>query len=77
MAIIIKLDKEGCAVNCSDASPSGLPKSTLSHHYKVLRESGLVWSERKGTEVFNTLRKEEIDRKFAGVLESILAAAQT
>src|SRR5579872_1469490 len=48
-----------------------LPPSTLSFHYKVLRDAGLVHSEKIGVEVINTLRKKEIDRRFPGLLGSI------
>ena len=44
-------------------------------HYKVLREAGLIRSERRGTEVVNTLRCDEINAKFPGVLPAILKAA--
>lgn len=50
-----------------------LPPSTLSFHYKVLREAGLVRSEKKGVEVINVLRKKEIDKRFPKLLDSILA----
>lgn len=75
LAIVSKLIAGGCPMNCSTAAPDRLPKSTQSHHYKVLREAGLIRSERRGTEVVNTLRCEEIDAKFPGVLPAILKAA--
>ena len=61
-------------MNCSSAAPTRLPKSTQSHHYQVLREAGLIRSERRGTEVVNTLRCSEINAKFPGVIPTILAA---
>ena len=62
-------------MNCSSAAPDKLPKSTQSHHYQVLREAGLIRSERRGTEVVNTLRCAEINAKFPGVIPAILTAA--
>lgn len=51
-----------------------LSQSTTSHHFRVLREGGLVYSERKGKECLNTLRTAELEAKFPGVMKSILAA---
>jgi DNA-binding transcriptional ArsR family regulator len=77
LAIVRKLAAGGCPMNCSAAAPDGLPKSTQSHHYQVLREAGLIRSERRGTEVVNTLRCAEIDAKFPGVIHAILKVADT
>jgi DNA-binding transcriptional ArsR family regulator len=75
LAIIRKLAAGGCPMNCSAAAPERLPKSTQSHHYQVLREAGLIRSERRGTEVINILRWAEVDAKFPGVIPAILRAA--
>lgn len=65
-----------CPLKCSAAAPEHLPKSTMSHHFQILREAGLVTSERRGTEVVNTLRRDEVDALFPGVLASVLKAAK-
>jgi DNA-binding transcriptional ArsR family regulator len=75
LAIILNLAAGNCPMNCSKAAPERLPKSTQSHHYQVLREAGLIRSERRGTEVVNTLRSAEIDAKFPDVIPAILTAA--
>jgi len=75
LAIVRRLAAENCPMNCSAAAPVDLPKSTQSHHYQVLRESGLIWSERKGTAVINTLRCDELEQRFPGVVSSVLRAA--
>ena len=49
-----------------------MPPSTLSFHCKVLRDAGLIRSEKKGVEVINMLRKKDIDKRFPGVLDAIL-----
>jgi DNA-binding transcriptional ArsR family regulator len=77
LAILLKLTHGGCPMNCSMAAPDRLPKSTQSHHYKVLREAGLIRSERRGTEVVNTLRCEEINGRFPGVITAVLNAAKS
>lgn len=51
----------------------GRPKSTVSHHFKVLRESGLVLTETTGTMHMNRLRRADIENRFPGLLAAILA----
>ena len=51
-----------------------LPKSTLSQHFKILRESGLVRSERKGVEMHNTTRCAELKERFGEMVAGILDA---
>jgi DNA-binding transcriptional ArsR family regulator len=75
LAIVRKLASRGCPTNCQTGAPDNLPKSTQSHHYQVLREAGLIRSERRGTEVVNTLRCSEIENKFPGLVPAIMKAA--
>lgn len=51
-----------------------IPKSTLSQHFRALREAGLIRSERRGVEMLNTTRSEEIEQRFPGLLPAILKA---
>lgn len=51
-----------------------IPKSTLSHHFKILREAGLIRGERHGVEMHNTSRCNEINQRFPGLLPAILNA---
>lgn len=48
------------------------PPSTVSFHHKILREAGLIRSEKKGVEVINTLRRADIDERFPGLLDAVL-----
>jgi DNA-binding transcriptional ArsR family regulator len=75
LAIVRKLASRGCPTNCQTGAPDNLPKSTQSHHYQVLREAGLIRSERRGTEVVNILRCPEIETKFPGLVPAIMEAA--
>jgi DNA-binding transcriptional ArsR family regulator len=54
----------------------GLPvsKSTASHHFKVLREAGVIAMEIRGRERLITLRRDDLDARFPGLLGSVLAA---
>ena len=51
-----------------------IPKSTLSQHFKALRDAGLIRSERHGVEMRNASRCEEIANRFPGLLPAILSA---
>jgi DNA-binding transcriptional ArsR family regulator len=69
-AIIARLLASG-GLNCGQACEN-LPPSTVSHHHRVLRDAGLIRSERKGVEVINIVRRDEVDRRFPGLLDAIL-----
>jgi DNA-binding transcriptional ArsR family regulator len=66
-----------CSANCvtfAHVAGKAIPKSTLSQHFKVLREAGLVRSERIGVEMQNTSRCTEINSRFPGLLPAIISA---
>ena len=50
-------------------------KSTLTHHFRVLREAGVIRQQELGTSRLNSLRREDLDARFPGLLDAILAAA--
>src|SRR4051794_4529238 len=47
-------------------------KNTLSHHFKVLREAGVIVTHREGTQAFNTLEEDGLNAAFPGLLDAIL-----
>jgi DNA-binding transcriptional ArsR family regulator len=49
----------------------GLTKATRSHHFKVLREAGLTHTRVAGTARHVTLRRDELDRRFPGLLDAV------
>jgi hypothetical protein len=49
-----------------------LPKATLSQHFRILCEAGLIRSERKGVKMHNTTRCAELKERFGGMLTAIL-----
>lgn len=59
------------AATCGELD-GGRPKSTVSHHFKVLREAGLVFTKNNGTIHMNTLRRADIESRFPGLLAAIL-----
>ena len=63
---------EGC-LSCSEAAPCpNMAKSTLSHHFRILREAGLIRTSKVGVENRSVVRAEEIDQRFPGLLELVL-----
>ncbi|MFE9422320.1 ArsR/SmtB family transcription factor [Kitasatospora sp. NPDC006697] len=52
----------------------GVSKSTLTHHWRVLREGGLIWQRPVGRELLLSLRREDLDARFPGLLDAVLAA---
>jgi DNA-binding transcriptional ArsR family regulator len=50
-------------------------KSTCTHHFKVLREAGVIRQRLEGTTRLSSLRREELDRRFPGLLDAVLGAA--
>ena len=54
--------------------PIQVPKSSLSHHFRVLRTSGIIATRRDGTALLNRLRRADLDALFPGLLDSILFA---
>ncbi len=49
-------------------------KSTCTHHFRVLREAGVVRQRPEGTARLNTLRRDDLDARFPGLLDAILDA---
>jgi DNA-binding transcriptional ArsR family regulator len=52
----------------------GRPKSSMSHHFRVLRDAGLVRTRNEGVAHVNALRREDLDRRFPGLLDAVIAA---
>jgi DNA-binding transcriptional ArsR family regulator len=50
-------------------------KSTCTHHFKVLREAGVIHQRQEGTARLNSLRRDDLEARFPGMLASILQAA--
>ena len=77
VAIYADIVGAGCSQNCSNflkVSEREIPKSTLSQHFKALREAGLIRGERVGVEMQNTSRCAEIEGRFPGLIKAIVKA---
>lgn len=77
VAMFADIVSQGCPQSCSNfltVSDKAIPKSTLSQHFKVLREAGLIRSERHGVEMHNVSRCTEIQHRFPGLIQAIVSA---
>jgi DNA-binding transcriptional ArsR family regulator len=75
--IFARIATAGCVEACTVLSTVGdrvIPKSSLSSHFKVLREAGLIRSERRGVEMRNESRCAELDARFPGLVAAIMSA---
>jgi DNA-binding transcriptional ArsR family regulator len=67
------LDKRHGCLSCSEAAPfQDMAKSTLSHHFRILRESGLIRTSKQGVEHLNSVRWNDLNELFPGLLATIM-----
>ena len=74
LRVVRELAADGDELPCSHFD---LPvtKSTTTHHFRVLREAGVIRQIYRGTAKMNGLRRDDLDDLFPGLLDSLLAAA--
>ncbi|GGK90170.1 transcriptional regulator [Sphaerisporangium melleum] len=69
-SIVAQLGSAGADIACGGFDiPVG--KSTATHHFKVLREAGLIRQYYRGTSRMNALRRAEVDQAFPGLLDAL------
>jgi DNA-binding transcriptional ArsR family regulator len=74
LEIVRKLASEGeqtCACVCAGVDAK-IAKSTMSHHFQILRNAGVIFTRKEGTQLFNSLRREDLDARFPGLLDVIV-----
>jgi len=67
---IVKMLLEKGEVACGEFGID-MAKSTLSHHFKVLRDAGIIQKREEGTKKFNSLCKEELEARCPGLIDSL------
>ena len=73
LQIFKRLVEEKSCLSCSEATPCpDIAKSTLSNHFRILREAGLIRTTKRGVENRNVVRCEDVDARFPGLLAAIL-----
>ena len=73
LSIVRMADAQDC-LPCS-AFIAAIPRSTMSHHWRVLREAGVIRQEPNGTQQLNSVRRAELEARFPGLLDAVLANA--
>jgi hypothetical protein len=72
--VVSQLARAGEDMSCGTFdAPVSL--STLTHHFNVLREAGVIWQYYAGTAKMNTLRTGEMEERFPGLLSAVMAAS--
>ena len=67
------LNKRNGCLSCTDAAPSvEMAKSTLSHHFRILRDAGLIRTTKQGVENLNSVRWDDLNERFPGLLTVIM-----
>jgi DNA-binding transcriptional ArsR family regulator len=71
LAIVQELLRtKGRALACNEV-PLEISKATRSHHFDVLRAAGLIRTESEGTKCMTSLRREDLNERFPGLLKLI------
>ncbi|MDX6643275.1 MAG: hypothetical protein QOD76_1237 [Solirubrobacteraceae bacterium] len=71
---IVRLLAEDSAPRRCGSFGLDITKSTLTHHFRVLREAGVIEQRIDGTAKLNSLRREDLDSRFPGLLDAVLGA---
>ena len=75
LEMVRRMAAAGAPVACADLYES-VSKSTASHHFKVLRESGMTERLTIGGQTHQRLRLDDLEASFPGVVSSIVAASR-
>jgi DNA-binding transcriptional ArsR family regulator len=65
---------ESCCSEIIQEAGLAMTKSTFSHHLRILREAGVLTKRIQGTKGFTKLRKDDLDRRFPGLIDAIIDA---
>jgi DNA-binding transcriptional ArsR family regulator len=77
LRIVKNLIERNDCMSCTQAAPCPeMAKSTLSNHFRILREAGLIQTSKKGVEHRNIVREADINARFPKLLKTILGAAE-
>ena len=65
--LLARVERADCA-----SLTQNLPKSTLTRHFRVLRENGVLLQQASGRQCVNSLRREDLEARFPGLLQAVL-----
>ncbi len=69
--LVRQLSRSDAPIACGRFD-SRVAKNTLSHHFRILREAGIIATHREGGQSLNVLRTEALDAAFPGLLGAIV-----
>ena len=75
LSILLRLAEAEAAIRCGDFTDLAT-KSNLSYHFAKMREAGLISLRSEGTSRFLTLRRDDIEQQFPGLLDQLIASAK-
>ena len=74
LRIVKSLIAQKDCMSCTEAAPCpDMAKSTLSNHFRILREAGLVRTSKQSVQHRNVLREDDINARFPKLLKTILS----
>ena len=77
LRIVKSLLGQNDCMSCTEAAPCpDMAKSTLSNHFRILREAGLIQTSKKGVEHRNVVREVDINARFPRLLKTILGYSE-
>ncbi|GLH75193.1 transcriptional regulator [Bradyrhizobium sp. SSBR45G] len=77
LRIVKSLMEQKDCMSCTAAAPCpDMAKSTLSNHFRILRESGLIHTTKQGVEHRNVVREADLNARFPKLLKTILGYAE-
>jgi DNA-binding transcriptional ArsR family regulator len=74
LGIVVGLRESGDERRCGSFE-APVTKSTLTHHFRVLREAGVISQRQDGTARLSQLRTGDLEERFPGLLDAVLSAA--
>jgi DNA-binding transcriptional ArsR family regulator len=75
LQVVVRLTQEPAVLGCGELMPE-LSRSTASHHLRMLRDSGVMRLIRDGRYLRPSLRRDDLEARFPGLLDVILANAR-
>jgi DNA-binding transcriptional ArsR family regulator len=77
LRIVKSLLQQDDCMSCKEAAPCpDMAKSTLSNHFRILREAGLIETTKKGVEHRNVVREADINARFPRLLKMIVGFSE-
>ena len=77
LRIVKSLLQQDDCMSCKEAAPCpDMAKSTLSNHFRILREAGLIETTKKGVEHRNVVREADINARFPRLLKTIVGCSE-